>query len=620
MWDTQSPIIQSRCELLSSKAHFLSSNAISVRNSPWRAIAPYLQLLLLYSRHNTGSSCVEITDNSTDEVSDPDHSRYGQHLKAHEVHNLIEPEDTTVDLVHEWLSDNGVDMSDLQYSPAKDWIAVTLPVEDIERMLSTKYSIYRHEDGSELVRTPKWSLPLHLHDHIDTVQPTNSWFRAKPQASGIKVKEFFKEEPALTYYSNASVSDVCVADAVTPTCIRTLYETIDYQTQSTDRNLMGLCDYLNETNNRNDTYTMLAKYRPEAKEGAYQFKFDSIANGTTTQVYTAEAVIDETGVEGNLDVQNMLGVAWPTKLIAYTVGGSPPYTPDAGTTSDTNEPYLTWLNSVLSESDEKIAKVISTSYDDDEQSVPLSYATRVCKDLAQLGARGVSLFYSSGDDGVGPSGYCVSNDGKNTSTFLPEFPSTCPYITAVGATGNFSPEIVAYVADEEYASGGGFSNYFARPAYQDAVVEKYIASLDGKYAAYYNSSGRAYPDVAAQGLSDVIVWDNIFATVGGTSAASPTFAAIIALVNDALLASGKSTLGFINPWLYKKGHTAFTDITIGSAVGCAGLGDGLGFPAQEGWDAVSGWGTPLFKSILQSLGVSNATFTGNKQGWSVSKY
>lgn len=553
-------------------------------------------------------------------MSDPDHSRYGQHLKAHEVHNLVEPEDATIDLVHEWLADNGVDVSDLKYSPAKDWISVTLPVEAIEDMLSTKYAVYRHEDGSELVRTPKWSLPVHLHDHIDTIQPTNSWFRAKPQAAGIKVKQFFDEQPAMKYYSNASVSAVCVADAVTPTCIRTLYGTIDYQVQSADTNLMGLCDYLNETNNRNDTYTMLAKYRPEAKEGAYQFKFDSIANGTTSQVYTEESIEEETGVEGNLDVQNMLGVAWPTKLIAYTVGGSPPYTPDAGTTSDTNEPYLVWLNSVLSESDEKIAKVISTSYDDDEQTVPLSYATRVCKELAQLGARGVSLFYSSGDDGVGPSGYCVSNDGKNTSTFLPEFPSSCPYVTAVGATGNFTPEVVAYVADEDYASGGGFSNYFPRPAYQDAVVEKYIASLDGKYAAYYNSSGRAYPDVAAQGLADVVVWNNKFGSVGGTSAASPTFAAVIALVNDALLASGKSTLGFINPWLYKKGHKAFTDITIGSAVGCSEISDGLGFPAQEGWDPVSGWGTPLFKSILESLGVSNATYSGRQQGWSITSY
>lgn len=526
--------------------------------------------------------------------------------------------DETFDLVHEWLAGNGVDVSDLKYSPAKDWITVTLPVEAIEEMLDTKYAIYRHEDGSELVRTPKWSLPQHLHDHIDTIQPTNSWFRARPKAVGVKVQQLFEERPALGYYANASVADVCNATFVTPTCIRTLYGTIDYQTQSTDTNLMGLCDYLNETNNRNDTYTMLATYRPEAKEGAFQFKFDSIANGTTTQVYTAESVQEETGVEGNLDVQNMLGVAWPTKLIAYTVGGSPPFNPDESTTSDTNEPYLVWLENVLGQPDEKIAKVISTSYDDDEQTVPQSYAVRVCNDMAQLGARGVSLFYSSGDSGVGSDGSCVSNDGKNSSTFLPEFPSTCPYITSVGATMDFLPEVVAYDARDGYASGGGFSSYFSRPSYQAATVEKYIESLGGKDAAYYNGAGRGYPDLAAQGLADVIVWDNRFGTVGGTSAASPTVAAIFALVNDALLAAGKNTIGFLNPWLYKKGHKAFTDITSGSAAGCSEFSDGTGFPAQAGWDAVTGWGTPNFKTILEVLGIGNATFTGKKEGWSVS--
>lgn len=515
-------------------------------------------------------------------MSDPDHHRYGQHLKAHEVHKLVEPEEETVDAVHEWLAEYGVDEADLSYSPAKDWITVSLPVEAIEEMLNTKYAVYRHDDdGTELVRTPKWSLPLHLHEHIDTIQPTNSWFRAKPKATSLKVLEMRADKPDMAYYSNASVSDVCETLSVTPTCLRTLYETIDYQAQSVATNLMGLCDYLNETNNRNDTYQMLATYRPEAKESAWEFQFDSIANGTTAQVYTEEAYEEETGVEGNLDVQNMLSLGWPTQLVAYTTGGSPPYNPDKATTSDTNEPYLVWLESVLAETDDALAKVISTSYDDDEQTVPRSYATRVCNDLAQLGARGVSLFYSSGDDGVGPTGYCVSNDGTNSSTFLPEFPSTCPYVTSVGATKSFEPEVAVTGG---WASGGGFSSYFARPAYQDDVVPAYVASLDGAYAAFYNQSGRGYPDLAAQGYADVIVWDNIFATVGGTSAASPTLAAVFALVNDALLAAGRSPLGFLNPWLYKKGYAAFTDITGGSAEGCAEISDGVGFPAQEGWD------------------------------------
>jgi subtilase family serine protease len=82
--------------------------------------------------------------------------------------------------------------------------------------------------------------------------------------------------------------------------------------------------------------------------------------------------------------------------------------------------------------------------------------------------------------------------------------------------------------------------------------------------------------------------------VGGTSASSPNFAAVIALVNDALLAKGKKPLGFLNPWLYSKAHKTFTDVTIGSSYGC----ETDGFPAQKGWDAVTGWGTPVSSSNL----------------------
>jgi tripeptidyl-peptidase I len=87
--------------------------------------------------------------------------------------------------------------------------------------------------------------------------------------------------------------------------------------------------------------------------------------------------------------------------------------------------------------------VISTLYDDDEQTVPYSFTLPVCNGFAQLGARGISVLFASGDDGVGDEGYYVSNGGKNSSTFLPEFPSTYPYVTSVGATMDVNPEVVA---------------------------------------------------------------------------------------------------------------------------------------------------------------------------------
>ena len=57
----------------------------------------------------------------------------------------------------------------------------------------------------------------------------------------------------------------------------------------------------------------------------------------------------------------------------------------------------------------------------------------------------------------------------------------------------------------------------------------------------------------------------------------PTASAVLALVNDALIAGGRSPLGFFNPWLYKGGYKAFTDVVSGSAIRCRTLG----FPAQR---------------------------------------
>jgi tripeptidyl-peptidase-1 len=122
-----------------------------------------------------------------------------------------------------------------------------------------------------------------------------------------------------------------------------------------------------------------------------------------------------------LDSENIISVAYPIPLTVWATGGSPPFIPDINTPTNTNEPYLVWLDYVLGQHD--LPNVISTSYGDDEQTIPESYAKRACSGFAQLGARGISLFFSSGDAGVGGDGTCYTNDGKNSSQFLPSFPA-----------------------------------------------------------------------------------------------------------------------------------------------------------------------------------------------------
>lgn len=538
------------------------------------------------------------------EVSDPFHERYGQHLSAEEVNELVKPTDETTALVREWLREHGIE-SWVQSSPAGDWVDVRLPVKAIESLLNTEYHVYRHVDGTEMIRTTEFSLPQHLHEHIRTIQPTNSFMRMKGMAPVPKETiEFNLAEQVsaseLTPYT-PEVAEACNPALVTPGCLRTFYGTINYTVQTHGEVQMALCDYLGQVNLRSDTAIYLQKFRPDALPGAYEFKQISIAGGTLQQYPLNETEIQNgIGVEGDLDVETMIGIGYPLPLTIWSTGGvDPSFKPDAFTPTNTDEPYLTWLSYVLAQP--SLPQIISTSYGDDEQTVSFAYATAACQGFAQLGARGISVLFSSGDEGVGADGYCYTNDGRNASTFMPAFPASCPYVTSVGATYQFNPEVAAYDArfSPPFTSGGGFSNYFSRPSYQDEAVAAYLKNNDyfPQYAGLFNPSGRGIPDIAAQGVNFSTVYNYTVVPVDGTSCASPTAAGVLALVNDALVAAGKPTLGFLNPWLYSKGFEAFNDILSGSSAGC----NTPGFPAQKGWDAVSGFGSPVSCNSVMHL-------------------
>ena len=542
------------------------------------------------------------------EVSDPSHHRYGQHLSEEEVNELVKPSNDALSQVQDWLESHNIVSSHFDFSKAKDWIKVRLPVESVEKLLDTDYAVYRHDDGTHLVRTPQWSLPQHLHQHIIAIQPTTSFLRTSPDRRTLLPVEDVNTQIASSAISQTlstsadppTVSSACNVNAVTPDCLRTLYGTYDYTPQAPNRTAsMGLTNYLGEFNNRTDVASFLQRYRPDAVDAAQTFTETVIANGAGKA---------GAGQEGNLDAETILGIAYPLPLTAYTTGGSPPFNPDTHSPTNTNEPYLTWTNYLLNQSDADIPTTISTSYGDDEQTVPLSYATAVCNAFAQLGARGHTLLFSSGDSGVGANGTCTSNDGTNTSMFIPNFPASCPYVTTVGATQQFSPEIAAADPGNGFRSGGGFSNYFPAPDYQSMTVQDYIYGLDTEYAGFYNRSGRGYPDISAQGQHFVTIYNGALLLLDGTSASAPTAASVIGLVNDALIAAGKSPLGFLNPWLYSNGSSAFTDVTSGSSAGC----DTAGFPATAGWDAVTGFGTPSFTKILGVLGLQAPSKKGKR--------
>jgi tripeptidyl-peptidase-1 len=257
--------------------------------------------------------------------------------------------------------------------------------------------------------------------------------------------------------------------------------------------------------------------------------------------------------------------------------------------------------------------VISTSYGYNEADLPAAYEVRQCNEYMKLGLAGVTVIYSSGDNGVaGNSAECCTSakcaggtlNSGGSGTFNPSFPGTCPYITAVGAT-QIKPNTAVTATNPEEAcetviySGGGFSNVFAMPSYQSSAISTYFTSHKPSYTAtQYNNSQtvRGFPDVSANGANYVVAVDGSLSLVYGTSASAPVFGSIITLINEQRIAAGKSAVGFINPTLYAN-PGAFTDIITGGNQGCGTAG----FTAVAGWDPVTGLGTPNYPLLLAAF-------------------
>jgi subtilase family serine protease len=145
------------------------------------------------------------------------------------------------------------------------------------------------------------------------------------------------------------------------------------------------------------------------------------------------------------------------------------------------------------------------------------------------------------------------------------------------------------------ASGGGFSNVFARPSYQAGV-----AGL-GTRRGVPDVAADASPDTGMAGIQDV-GGQAIIGPLDGTSASAPLWAGIIALADQ----EAGRPLGFVNPALYRIGRSraypnAFHDVRSGNNTARYANRTITGYQAAPGWDPVTGWGTPNAQALVPLL-------------------
>ncbi|KAI0859149.1 tripeptidyl-peptidase [Xylaria cubensis] len=525
------------------------------------------------------------------EMSTPGHPKYGKHLSQVELRSYTAPTDDAVSSVVSWLS-----KSNIKPLVNNDWITFSTTVETANDLLNTTFAWYQYEKGgSPKLRTLDYSVPDELAKNIDLIQPTTRFGQLGAKRSTIFDMQILgpADEAAKVKAtgSGAAVTD-CNTSQITPACIKSLYN-IKYKATASG-NLVAFASYLEEYARYSDLASFETKWAPTA--AGQNFTVQLVNGGLNNQNSNSDSG------EANLDVQYVLGVSAPIPIVEYSTGGRGPLVPtDDEPGPSSNEPYLEFLTYLLAQPDSALPQTLSTSYGEEEQSVPADYALKVCNMFMQLGARGVSVLFSSGDSGPGDS---CTRESDGAPYFQPTFPGACPYITSVGATHNVQPEAAVSF------SSGGFSSLHPRPSYQSSVVSKYLTSIGKTYSPYFNASNRGFPDVAAQGSSFAVVDKGRNALLSGTSASAPTFAGVIALLNAARKSQGVAPLGFLNPFLYANA-AAFTDITTGYGSGCSGnsaFRNGARWNATAGWDPVTGLGTPIFDKLLAAAapGVKNA--------------
>jgi hypothetical protein len=283
--------------------------------------------------------------------------------------------------------------------------------------------------------------------------------------------------------------------------------------------------------------------------------------------------------EAALDIEDVAGLATGAAIQVYS-----------GPQSD-NGPIATYDKMVTQDT----AQVLTTSWGICEPEMASSPGQQAAESsiFAEAAAQGQTVIAASGDSGSTDC-YDPNIDPPDTNASVTvDDPADQPYVTGVGGTDLLGSGPSETVWNDGYGSGGGgVSSDFAQPAWQAGPG---VGSSTAQTAcrALGRSSCREVPDVAASAdpahgyaifFSGHAGW-NVY---GGTSAASPVWAAMTAVIDQGL----GSSPGLIDPVLYGAGTcaaTPFNDVTSGSNAWIA-ASQGR-YPATAAYDMATGWGS-----------------------------
>lgn len=494
-----------------------------------------------------------------EDISNPYSANYGKYWTVQQVRELTAFPEAT-ELVLNYVKKFVNDEASVKSVAWGGFVEVQTDVRTAQQIVGATYHNFRSSVADQVVtRTFSYVLPEEVSEVVDYIFPT---IQFPPTYSG---------RPFITSAQGAN------ANTVTPAILNSYYN-ITSNTVTKANATQSLFESLGQSYSPDDLSKFQSLYKLPTDA------LDTVIGPNTPSDCTKNP---NNCAEANLDVQYIMAVAQSAPTTYWSEANS------------LGDIFYKWIQEVATYTNPPL--VHSISYGSIEDELEKTTQNRFSQEAASLGASGVTIVVSSGDDGVANFG---ARSDKTQCGFHPSYPATCPYVVAVGATKGpeaGQPE-VACQSDNGgiITTGGGFSTTFPQPTYQATEVTKFLANSTAcPPKNLFASTGRGYPDVSMAGYNyEVVIGGSVY-EVSGTSASAPVFAGVLTLANNARFKKGKSSVGFVNPSLYNlfKGQpTVYNDVTSGDNKCCAKSGVTpvcctYGFYCTPGWDPVTGLGS-----------------------------
>ena len=502
-------------------------------------------------------------------VSEPSSAQYGQFISAAQYRAQFAPTADQVAQVTKWLSDAGLTVSSV--GADNRFVAASASAAAVSAAFGTSLQSYVVNGHAERAPAADLSVPGQLAGVVEAVTGLTTFgHRVKPAfgppdafVSGTPCSAYYGEQLAKglpKFHGKVLPINPC---GYTPTQLRGAYGVDQAGTGGTG-STVAITDAYDAPTLLADANTY-AGLHGDAPFTAGQFSDLSVAEDPSTE--------EDCGGNGwygeqSLDVEAVHGMAPAANVLYY------------GAASCFDDDLLAQLGQVVSDNK---ASIVTNSWgeptfvvvDGELFSTIDEPLVKAYESVFKQGAvQGIGFYFSSGDDG---------DDLEVWGYKHPDFPSGDPWVTSVGGTslaiGKDNNRIFetgwgtqSYELSKNgkawklavpflYGAGGGYSEVFKRPWYQDGVVPP-------------NTSGRAVPDIGLDGdpTTGMLVGETqnfplasrygpagvIYGEfrLGGTSLASPLMAGVQAV------AQGSSRLGFANPRIYqlaKKTHKGWWD-------------------------------------------------------------